>query len=80
VGVPAADSAVSIGALAGTGALAETSKMIEQTASLGSTGGRTAMASAVIGEDFVTRWLDVKVISFDSGSEEDPEDKDKNKK
>lgn len=80
VGVPAADGAVSIGALAGAGALAETSKMIEQTASLGSTGGRTAMASAVIGEDFVTRWLDVKVISFDAGSEEDPEDKDKDKK
>lgn len=80
VGVPAADSAVSIGALAGTGALAETGKMIEQTASLGSTGGRTGMAAAAIGEDFVTRWLDVKVISFDSGSEEDPEDKDKDKK
>ena len=80
VGVPAADSAVSIGALAGTGALAETSKMIEQSASLGSTGGRTAMAAAAIGEDIVTRWLDVKVISFDAGSEEDPEDKDKDKK
>lgn len=80
VGVPATDSAVSIGALAGAGALAENSKMIEQTASLGSTGGRTAMASAAIGEDFVTRWLDVKVISFDAGFEEAPAEKDKDKK
>jgi filamentous hemagglutinin family protein len=64
-GLPASDSTVSIGALSGTGALAENDKMIEQSSSLGGGIGRSALDAAQTVDDFVAKWLDVKVISFD---------------
>jgi filamentous hemagglutinin len=64
-GLAAPDSTVSIGAISGAGALAESSKMIEQTASLGGGMGRSVLDAAQTVDDFVAKWLDVKVISFD---------------
>ncbi|ABQ26787.1 filamentous haemagglutinin family protein [Geotalea uraniireducens] len=74
VGATAADSGVSIGALAGAGGLADSGKMIEQTNSLGAGKDKTAASGNQAVEDFVAKWLDVKVISFDS-SFDDADDK-----
>lgn len=80
VGIPSAESGVSLGVLSGAGALAENSKLIEQTAFLGATSGRSSNAPAAIGENFVTRWLDVKVIGFEVPDEEAPADPDRSEK
>lgn len=74
VGAPAADSGVSIGALAGAGGLADSGKMIEQANTLGAGKDKTAASGNQSVEDFVAKWLDVKVISFDS-SFDDADDK-----
>jgi len=74
VGAPAADSGVSLGALAGAGGLTDSGKMIEQTNSLGAGKDKSAASGNQAVEDFVAKWLDVKVISFDS-SFDDADDK-----
>ena len=65
VGVPSAsESTVSLGALSGAGSVAENSKMIEQSSAVGSTKDKAAQQSAAV-DDFMSRWLDLKIVSFD---------------
>jgi len=65
VGLPAAtDSSVSLGALAGAGSVAENGKMIDQVATLGSAKEKYEQQANAV-DDFMSRWLDVKIISFD---------------
>lgn len=84
VGVPSTSgSGISLGALAGAGSVSDSSKMIEQTATQGTANGRAAQQAAVV-DDFMSRWLDLRIISFDddaAASDGDTQpDKDKKKK
>lgn len=68
VGVPASsDASVSLGALTGSSALTENNKMIEQTA----LGAAKSLSDSVADKvsQFMSGWLDVKVISFDEEEE-----------
>lgn len=81
VGGPAsADSGVSLGALAGAGGLADSGKMIEQTASFGAGKDKSAATGNQAVEDFVAKWLDVKVISFDSSFDDADNKRDSDNK
>ncbi len=75
VGVPvASQSAGGLGALAGSGALAETSRMAQESSSLGSAQDRLDADKEKLAENFKPKWLDVKVIDFgDKGSDAVPE-------
>ena len=86
VGVPTGtDSSVSLGSLAGAGSVADSSKMIEQASTLGAAKEKYAPQTAAV-DDFMSRWLDLRIISFDddtdaTGTDEDKKhDKDKAKK
>jgi hypothetical protein len=80
VGVPASSSnSVSIGALSGTSGLADSSKMIEQTSGAGAARDALKNSTQVL-DDFMSKFLDVKVISFDEDDDSSGIDKDKDKK
>ena len=65
VGVPSSsESNVSMGALSGAGSVTENSKMIEQSSSLGSGRDQATQQVAAV-DDFMSQWLDLKIISFD---------------
>ncbi|HEX9023680.1 MAG TPA: filamentous hemagglutinin family protein, partial [Geobacteraceae bacterium] len=69
VGVPSGTEAgVSLGSLAGAGTVSEASKMAEQ-ATVGTATEKAVQQSNVV-DSFLSKWLDVKVIGFDSDSEE----------
>lgn len=80
VGVASSSEAgVSLGALAGSGSVAENSKMIEQSSSLGSPRDQgTTQANAV--DDFMSQWLDLRIISFDGDDSADDGTLKKDKK
>jgi hypothetical protein len=64
VGVPTqTDSSAGLGALSGSSALTESTKMLESSAALGSR--ELAQKTALTADSFLTAWLDVKVMSFD---------------
>ena len=83
VGVPASsDSNVSMGSLSGAGSVAENSKMIEQSSSIGATRDKSNQQAEVV-DDFMSKWLDLRIISFDGDDSADDgtvKDKDKKKK
>lgn len=70
VGVPSASGgSVGLGALAGAGSVTDNSKMLEQSSALGAAKDKTApQANAV--DDFMSKWLDVKIINFDTDSDD----------
>jgi filamentous hemagglutinin family protein len=73
VGVPStAGSGVSLGALSGAGALAESTKMVEQVASLATEAGKQVQSMEKAVDNFVAKWLDVKVIGFEVEDEGNP--------
>ncbi|RII25233.1 MAG: hypothetical protein CXR30_19120 [Geobacter sp.] len=83
VGMPtSSEGSLSLGALAGAGSIAENSKMIEQGSAMGSSRDKTAVAQASLVDDFMSKFLDVKVIGFDmDGSVIDKDgDQEKDKK
>ena len=66
VGVPtSSEGSVSIGAMSGAGSVAENSKMIEQSSTLGTARDAAAAQNATV-DDFMSQWLDLRIISFDS--------------
>jgi filamentous hemagglutinin len=85
VGVPSSSaSSIGIGALSGSSGLADSSKLIEQSTGTGAAKDTLKNSTQVL-DDFMSKFLDVKVISFDeddtSGSDTDKDkDKKKNKK
>ena len=79
VGVPSSsEGAIGIGALSGTSGLADSSKMIEQTTGAGAARDALKNTTQVL-DDFMSKFLDVKVISFDE-DDTTGKDKDKDKK
>lgn len=65
VGVPTgADSAVSLGSLAGNSSLTESTKAMEAASGLGAAKDRAPLQSAA-SDDFMGRWLDLRIVSFD---------------
>jgi hypothetical protein len=79
VGVPASNSSsVSIGALSGASGLADSTKMIEQTSGAGAARDALKNTTQVL-DDFMSKFLDIKVISFDSDDDTSGIDKDKDK-
>lgn len=64
VGVPAGDSSVSLGALGGNSNLTDSAKMIEQASTLGAVKEKSTQQAGKV-DDFMSRWLDLKIISFD---------------
>jgi len=67
VGVPSSEGGVSLGALAGAGSVTDSSKMIEQSSSVAAARDKTSQQSAAL-DDFMSKWLDLKIISFDDDS------------
>jgi filamentous hemagglutinin family protein len=66
VGVPSGtDSSVSLGALGGNSNLADSSKMIETASSGGSSKDSAKQKLAQAADDFLSKFLDVKVLGFD---------------
>ncbi|NVN98831.1 MAG: filamentous hemagglutinin family protein, partial [Geobacteraceae bacterium] len=82
VGVPtSSEGGVSIGALAGSGGLADNNKMIEQSTAMGNSKEKSAIAQANQMEDFMSKIVDVKVVSFDTDENlTDQEKKEREKK
>jgi hypothetical protein len=69
VGVPASsEGTVSIGAITGTGLL-EQNKMIDQATGLGPSRDRAATAADRRVEEFLAKWLDVRVLGFEGVEE-----------
>jgi hypothetical protein len=67
VGVPTStDSSVSLGALGGNSNLADSSKMIEQATSGSSAKESAKQKAAQQVDDILSKYLDVKVIGFDT--------------
>jgi hypothetical protein len=67
VGVPlSSDAGVNIGAFSGASTLPENSKMLEESSALGSAQSRYDPTAAGQVDDFIAKFLDVKVIKFDS--------------
>jgi hypothetical protein len=74
VGVPTGNEAgVSLGSLAGTGSVSEATKMAEQS-TINSAKEISAQQMNVV-DNFLSSWLDVKVIDFDTDSEQISGDK-----
>ena len=66
VGVPTSgDSSVSLGSLAGNSNLADSSKLIETASTGGSSKDGTKQKLTQAADDFLSKFLDVKVLSFD---------------
>ncbi len=72
VGVPTSEGTVSVGALGGTSALSAASSAIDQNAAVSQAVSKLT-PSTDLADDFIAKWLDVKVLSFD----EDAPQKDK---
>jgi filamentous hemagglutinin len=68
VGVPSGDSAVNLGALAGNSSLSDSAKLVEDSQTLGAVREKTAQQAAKV-DDFLSRWLDLRIISFDEPEE-----------
>jgi filamentous hemagglutinin len=65
VGVPAtSEGTVSIGALGGTSALAAGNSALEQNSAVSQALAKNLLATD-LADDFIAKWLDVKVLSFD---------------
>ncbi|MFH1984381.1 MAG: filamentous hemagglutinin family protein [Pseudomonadota bacterium] len=74
VGVPVGgDTAISLGALSGVGALSETKALADQTAVNQSGGKRLNDSESQLAESLMPSWLDVRVISFEEEEEEEEE-------
>jgi len=82
VGVPSGSgNSVNLGSLAGAGSVAETSKMVAQASALG--GAKDSLAQSNVVDQFLSKFLDVKVIDFDTDegkADNDKQDKEKKKK
>ncbi len=81
VGVPTSNTGVSLGALTGAGSVAETGKMLAESSALG--GAKDSLAQSNVVDQFLSKFLDVKVIDFDTdegNADNDKQDKEKKKK
>jgi hypothetical protein len=85
VGVPSASGgSVSLGALNGVGNVTDTTKLMEQTAGLGGARDKSSLAQANTVDDFMSKFLDVKIIGFDTdegliGKKDKDKEKEKEK-
>jgi hypothetical protein len=68
---------MNIGNLSGNSNLTDNSKMIEQSSSMASARDKAAAALANPVDDFMSKFLDVKVISFDMDASADEKEKEK---
>jgi len=76
VGVPtSSDSSISLGALGGNSNLTDSSKMMEQASSLGAAKEKTAQQTGAV-DDFMSKWLDLRIISFEGDVQESPADEE----
>lgn len=79
VGVPAAsEGSVSIGALSGAGNVTDSSRMIEQTTA-GAAKDKTVRTGTQAVDDFMSKFLDIRVINFDTDADSGDREKDKDK-
>ncbi|TWJ16696.1 filamentous hemagglutinin family protein [Geobacter argillaceus] len=80
VGVPTSSgSSVSIGALSGAGGVTDSSRMIEQT-SAGTAKDKALRTGTQVVDDFMSKFLDIKVLNFDTDTTDSKDDRDKEKK
>lgn len=80
VGVPTSGgSSVSVGALSGAGNVTDSSRMIEQTTT-SSAKDKTVRTGTQVVDDFMSKFLDIKVLNFDLDANDGKDDKDKEKK
>ncbi len=81
VGVPSSsEGSVSLGALAGAGGLTDSSKMMEQSSAMGSAKDKSAVTQSNQVDEFMSKFLDVRVISFDTEESTSEKEKGKEKK
>jgi filamentous hemagglutinin len=64
VGATGSEGGLSLGSLSGAGSVAENSKMIDQASSLAGSKDKVTQQVAAV-DDFMSRWLDLKIVSFD---------------
>jgi hypothetical protein len=79
--VPTAESSVSLGSLAGAGSVADTGKMLAESSALG--GAKDSLAQSNVVDQFLSKFLDVKVINYDTDEGfvgDDKQDEEKRKK
>ncbi|MBN1105204.1 MAG: filamentous hemagglutinin family protein [Deltaproteobacteria bacterium] len=74
VGVPTTTGSANLGALSGAGELADAGKMSEQSSALASSRAEAAAQAAKLAEEFMAKWVEVRVVAFDTGVGEDKED------
>ncbi|MEW6664911.1 MAG: filamentous hemagglutinin family protein [Thermodesulfobacteriota bacterium] len=75
MGVPVStEGAGNIGALSGAGTVGEASKMTDQGAALASSRADAAAQASKLAEEFSARWVEVKVVAFDTGVGEEKEE------
>ncbi|MBJ6724285.1 filamentous haemagglutinin family protein [Geomesophilobacter sediminis] len=68
IGLPGgSEGAVSLGSLSGAGSVAENSKMIEQSSTMGGAKDKAAQQVSEV-DDFLAKWLDLKILGFDDDS------------
>jgi filamentous hemagglutinin len=69
IGVPVTSEAtVILGSLNGSGSVNENSKMIDQSSTMGGVKERAAQKVSTV-DDFMSKWLDLRIISFDGDPE-----------
>lgn len=76
VGVPTSSGSLSIGSVAGSGSVTDSSKMMEQASSVGAGKDNGSGGAAEEENRFATSWLDVKVIGFDTENQEEEKEKE----
>ena len=65
---------VSLGSLSGTGSMSQATKSMEQSTSMATAGDQGTSLKKKLMDDLVASWLDVKIISFDTPEQTEPQD------
>ena len=65
---------VSLGSLSGTGSMSQATKSMEQSTTMATAGDQGASLKKKLMDDLVASWLDVKIISFDTPEQTEPQD------
>lgn len=76
VGVPTSDASINLGALAGNSGLSDSAKATEQASGLAPVKEKAAKEKNAL-EEFFSKWLDLRILSFDEPSVQDDDEEEK---
>jgi len=75
---PASESSISLGALTGNSSLSDSAKTADQVSSLGTGKEKTLKEKSAV-EEFFSKWLDLKIISFEEPAVQEADDEENKK-